>query len=168
MSSVYCQRPLTPHDPGVITSKMFKLDSFYNGDYDKDRGEFRDRLWHCNMGHFGVITVLVRKTGYIGGLWDIESGYRESYSPWRHLSFDFWLASGGVDVMHEIGRREHLHGVGMHFFEVIAYIKDQANTCRGRDARLYFQSEAAPEQRDYMQYWQSCICGTNSPDQKAD
>jgi len=66
---------------------------------------------HTNLG---TLTVLDRLTGF--GYRDIETGYR---SP----DGKFWLASGGYDVRKSGAET---------FFEAISWVKDHANTCKGK------------------------------------
>jgi hypothetical protein len=65
------------------------------------------------------ITVLDRQTGFMNGVRDIETGYRDP-------SGRFWLASGMFDI------REFCP---LDFEKAIDMIKDNANTCIGLDQK---------------------------------
>lgn len=73
-----------------------------------------DRQWalHTNLGS---LTVLDRMTGYIGGIRDTETGYRDA-------SGKFWLASCMRDV--------RLSG-SVTIQDAIDWVKQNANTCIG-------------------------------------
>ena len=95
----------------VKESDSFTLDLFY--DVDMSWSDTDTQVaFHSNLGS---ITVLDRMTGYIGGVRDVETGFRDPDGK-------FWLASGNFDI-----RREGCITVG----EAIECIKRNANNMRG-------------------------------------
>jgi hypothetical protein len=73
-----------------------------------------DRQWalHTNLG---TLTVLDRITGYVGGIRDTETGYRDQ-------DRKFWLASGMLDVRKSGAKTMQ---------DAIDWVKDNANNCIG-------------------------------------
>lgn len=147
-------------NPGVITLDQFKLDSHFNGSWDEKLFETRDTLYYCRLGEWGAITVLQRRTGF--GYVDIETGYSDHQSPWSHVSANFWLASGMVDIREYI---QMFGDAGLPIKDAIAYIKERANTCVGKESHLYFE-KSEQTQREYMKDWPYFLLGTNSPNQR--
>jgi hypothetical protein len=95
---------------GAIVSSDFSGDLFHKPEYQNDGDE--SFALHTNLGS---ITVLDRMTGFLGGIRDIESGFRSEDGR-------FWLASGNCDV-----RESGATNIG----EAIKWVKDRANTCVG-------------------------------------
>jgi len=74
-----------------------------------------DTLWTAKLSGGDRLTVLHRKTGFMGSPFDVETGYRSAENK-------FWLASGGKNVrMQE----------GLTIQEAIDWVKTNANTCKG-------------------------------------
>lgn len=75
--------------------------------------EGEDTLYTAHLADGGRITVLHRKTGYEGGWFDTESGYRDADGK-------FWLASGNRDVR---------DNADFTVQQSIDWVKAHANTC---------------------------------------
>lgn len=99
-----CWRDVTEKTP-------FSKEYFHKPEYQGLEGDSSYAL-HTNLGS---LTVVNRKTGFIGSPRDTESGYRD-------IDGKFWLATGNVDVM-ESGCKT----VG----DAIKFVKDNSNTCIG-------------------------------------
>lgn len=72
-----------------------------------------DTLYSARLDDGSRLTVLHRKTGYEGGWFDTESGYKD-------VAGNFWLASGDMDV-----RKND----GFTVQQAIDWVKSHANTC---------------------------------------
>ena len=94
-----------------VGESMKVSDLKFNSDELRDGGDF---LYSCHIDE-GMITVLDRLTGYIGGVRDIETGFRDN-------SGKFWLSSGGFDIRYYSD---------LDIDNAIALIKKRANTCVG-------------------------------------
>ena len=68
-------------------------------------------LYAYRIKGLGRITVLDRLTGYIGGIRDIETGFKDNNN-------NFWLASGNCDIRNYPDKT---------FEEAIQWIKANAN-----------------------------------------
>ena len=97
---------------GVELSSDFSSDLFHKPKYQYEGDE--SFALHTN---FGSLTVLDRMTGFMGGIRDIESGFRDEDG-------NFWLASGNYDV-----RESGVTTIG----EAIEWVKAKANTCVGTE-----------------------------------
>jgi len=93
---------------GVTTECGFSSELFHTP--EKQYEDDEQFALHTNLGS---ITVLDRMTGFIGGIRDTETGFRDPDG-------NFWLASGMYDV-----RESGAKTVG----EAIAWVKEKANTC---------------------------------------
>lgn len=101
-----------PFFENVTRNTPFNPDFFHYPEYQgTERGEWNIAV-HTNIGS---ITVVHRRTGYIGVIFDTETGYRD-------MKGKFWLASCNFDI-----RDHNPKTVG----EAIKLIKKNANTCKG-------------------------------------
>jgi hypothetical protein len=74
-----------------------------------------DTLIGLKISDGSIITVLDRMNGFIGGIRDVESGYRDADGK-------FWLASGNFDITKQ---------GAISISDAIMTIKLNANTCIG-------------------------------------
>ncbi len=95
---------------GVNSESKFSADLFHLPEWQPKEDDEYSKAFHSDLGS---LTVLSRRTGYIGSPIDVESGYRDKDGK-------FWLASCGYDVS-----SMDFKTVG----EAIQYVKDNANTC---------------------------------------
>ncbi|QEG09460.1 hypothetical protein CPT_MyoSmar_011 [Serratia phage MyoSmar] len=154
MSSVYCQSSCTSKSKPVLYPNSFKRDESAYVDE-------RCTLFAYDAGHHGRMTVLDRPTGYGYGIRDVETGYRETYSHWRHDSLNFWLASGGRDIIRELSHGERQR-CGMAWDEAVEWVKRHSNTVVGFSQSY---NEAPPwyrggdlQPRNYMNgTWQNWV-----------
>ena len=93
---------------GVDNDSLFSAELFHKPKYQHEGDE--SFALHTNLGS---LTVLDRMTGFVGGIRDTESGFRDPDG-------NFWLASGMYDV-----RESKVKTIG----EAIEWVKDRANTC---------------------------------------
>lgn len=129
MSSVYCQSSCTSKSKPVLHCNSFKRDeSAYVDD--------RCTLFAYDAGHHGRMTVLDRPTGFSFGIRDTETGFRDTYSPWRHQIHNFWLASGDCDIIRELSHGERRR-CGMAWDEAVEWVKSRANTVVGFNGTSY-------------------------------
>ena len=98
----------------TLESSEFSGDLFHKPDY-QGLDEDEQFALHTNLGSLTVLDRLTGFGGEIGGVRDIETGYR---SP----DGKFWLASGGCDV-----RESGCLTIG----EAIEWVKERANNCKG-------------------------------------
>lgn len=93
---------------GVTADSKFSCELFHKPEHQYEEDE--SFALHTDLGS---LTVLDRMTGFIGGIRDTESGFRDKEG-------NFWLASGMYDV-----RESKANTIG----EAIDWIKSKANTC---------------------------------------
>jgi len=96
---------------GVLLESEFSSELFHKPKYQGTEGD-ENFAFHSNLGS---LTVLDRMTGFMGGVRDTESGYRNEEG-------EFWLASGNCDV-----RLSGADNIG----DAIKWVKTHANTCIG-------------------------------------
>lgn len=104
-----------PHYTEVKGDDLLSKDFFYYPEYQGSIDELEDWnvAFHSNLGS---LTVVDRMTGF--GNRDVESGY-------RNCDGEFWLASGGYNVMEEFD--------GEKVSDAIEFVKRNANTCIGHE-----------------------------------
>ncbi len=98
---------------GAELDSEFSSELFHKPEY-QGMDDDENFAFHSNLGS---LTVLDRMTGYMGGVRDTETGYRD-------IKGVFWLASGRCDV-----RESGAKTIG----EAIAWVKEYANTCVGTE-----------------------------------
>lgn len=143
MSSVYCQSSCTPLSKPVIYCNSFRRVADVHVAVDCV-------LFVYDAGHHGRLSVLDRETGFSWGIRDTESGFTDTYSPWRHTMHNFWLASGQCDIIHELSHGERRR-CGMAWDEAVDWVMRRSGTVVGYPPADFFTNERRGVQPfDYM------------------
>ena len=102
------------NDHGKECYKGASSESLFNAElFHKTKHHFEEDESFALHTNLGSLTVLDRMTGFIGGIRDTESGFRD-------VEGNFWLASGMQDVRESKAKT---------IVEAIEWIKCRANTC---------------------------------------